>query len=101
MACFRLAFKNRHVYDVIVHGHAAARDFSAPIHTARIYRVTRGVREIEPLHRTSGGPIEVYAVSERTAIAITTEILSAVTGSELAEVSTCDDPAVPGLADLA
>ena len=101
MVCFRLIFKNHHTFDVIVHRQVAARGYDAAMHAAKIYRVTSGAREIEPLQRAAGGPIEVYAISEATAVSIASEVLSAVTGSELAELSIFNDPALPGLPELA
>ena len=92
MACYRLTFESQQTFEILIDGKRAAQDYPTEIYTATIYRVTGDAREAEPLHREAGGPLEIYAVSDLTALAIVTEVLKEVTDSSLATVSACNEP---------
>ena len=87
MASYRLAFYNRQTFDVVITGRRIVPGTPGTVSVATIHRVIRGTAETEPLHRETGGPLEVYAVTDATALAITTEVLREVTGSDLEHLS--------------
>ena len=92
MACYRLAFESHQVFEVVIDGQKVARDYEAEACVGTIYRVTNGAREIDPLHRQTGGPLEVYAVSEDMTLFIAKYVLREVTGSDLVSVGKCGEP---------
>ena len=95
MACYRLTFENRQVFDIEIDDKRAVRGSPATVCVGLIYRVTQGARETEPLHREIGGPLEVYATSPDAALLIAQQVLRDVTGSNIASVGRCSAP--PGL----
>ena len=102
MACYRLIFHNTEAFEVLVESEPVHGDYPSSLCVALIYRVTNGVRETEPLRRVAGGPIQVLAVNEHTALDIVTEVLKEVTGSRLATISDCGpDPFSPPIAGFA
>jgi hypothetical protein len=88
MACFRLTFHNRQVFEVEV---TAARVDAAAVsvYAAIIYRVTGNAREARPLQGSDGQPITIHAVTERAAVDIAIEVLRTVSGSPLERVGKC------------
>ena len=80
MVWYRLTFRNSQIFDL---GIDRARDSEQKMASGRIYRVTAGVREAAPLRRETGAPIEIHASSGDAAVAIATDVLTAVTGSRL------------------
>ena len=101
MACYRLTFDTRQVFEVVIDGKRVARDYDTEICVGILYRVTHGARETEPLHRQTGGPIEIYAITEDMTLLIAKHVLREVTGSEIAQIRGCGVPPVSPLLDLA
>jgi len=83
MATYRLVFYNHQSFDVVIQARRAEPGPPGVISIATIHRVVEGKQEREPLHRATGGPLEVFAVSADTALAITTEVLRELTGSDV------------------
>ena len=98
MSCHRLTFKNDRVFDVMIAAAEVADELKTNLCTGVLYRVTGGVREAEPLHRTDGGPIQVIATTEQMVLEIATHVLGQVTGSALDQTRPCDD--APGFSRL-
>ena len=83
----------------MIDGRQVARDYPAQISIGTIYRVIHGAREIEPLHRQTGGPIEIYSITEETALLIAKQVLQEVTGADIARLDACGGSAVLPLPD--
>ena len=89
MACYRLTFHNNQVFDVVIDPAPVHGSSQSNVRLALIYRVVAGHRDAEPLQRTGGGPIQVLAVSQQTAVDIVKEVLREVTGSRLEAITEC------------
>ena len=89
MACYRLTFYNQQVFETVVESAPVHGDDRSNVCIALIYKVVNDVREAEPLRRVGGGPIQVLAVNEQTAIDIVNEVLKEVTGSRLVALGEC------------
>src|SRR5262245_8964122 len=102
MACYRLTFHNQQTFESVVESAPVHGDDRSNVCIALIYVVSNGLRDAHPLHRVGGGPIQVLAVNEQTAVDIVNEVLKEVTGSRLTSLSECGPgpfaPAVPGFA---
>ena len=99
MACYRLAFHNQQVFEVVIESAPVHGEDRSNVCIALIYAVTNDGRDSHPLHRVGGGPIQVLAVNEQTAIDIVNEVLKEVTGSRLVSLGECGpDPISPPLA---
>lgn len=90
MACYRLTFQNQQVFETVIESAPVHGDERSNVCIALIYTVTGGVRDPQPLRRVAGGPIQVLAVNEQTAVDIVNEVLQEVTGTRLASIGVCD-----------
>src|SRR5688500_7716297 len=98
MRCYRLTYENTRCFDLLIDSARLEDHPETFLCVALIYRVIRGVREPEPLHRQGGTPIQIHAVSEGTTLRIATEVLHQVTGSPLLSVVDCSaGPGIPAL----
>ena len=102
MVCYRLTFHNQQVFETVIESPPVHGEDRSNVCIALIYAVTNGARGAHPVDRVGGGPIQVLAVNEQTAVEIVSEVLKEVTGSRLARLSECGPdpfaPPVPGLA---
>lgn len=98
MACYRLTFQNQQIFETVIESAPVHGDDRSNVCVALIYAVTNGVRDAQPLRRVGGGPIQVIAVNEHTAVDIVNEVLKEVTGARLTSLAGCDpDPLLPPL----
>ena len=87
MVCYQLTFHDAQTFEVVIESAPVHGDDHENVCIALIYGLANGVREAEPLHRVGGGPIQVLAVNEQTALDIVTEVLKEVTGSRPAAIA--------------
>jgi hypothetical protein len=97
MACYRLTFLSQQVFETVIESAPVHGDDRSNVCIALIYTVTGGAREAQPLSRSSGGPIQVLAINEQTAVDIVNEVLKEVTGSRLTGLSGCRAVSFPPL----
>lgn len=98
MASYRLTFQNQQVFETVIESAPVHGDDRSNVYVALIYAVTDGVRDALPFRRVGGGPIQVLAVNERTAVDIVHEVLKEMTGARLASMTGIDpDPFLPPL----
>ena len=91
MACYRVTFQNRQVFDIDVDAVPLVEERTTAAYVGIIYRVIEGRREAVPLRRLDRDPIQIYAVSERAALLIACEILELVTGTRISTLGGCSD----------
>ncbi len=90
MSCYRLTFENKRAFELIIDSSGFIEgNREASLCVGVIHRVNGGVRELAPLHRREGTPIEIAAVSEEAVVRIASEVLRQITGARLVTMSAC------------
>jgi hypothetical protein len=86
MASYRLTYQNGQIFEVVIEPSATHARLQIDICKANLYRVAKGERASEPLHRSGGRVLEVFAVTAQKALVISSEVLRKITDSPLRTV---------------
>jgi hypothetical protein len=95
MPCYRVAFQNNSIFEVIVDFGEVEGTPHRQICTGLMYRLTNNVRENKALHRVDGTELRIVAPTNAMALDIARQVLTIVTGSAVAMVSGCGSSQPP------